>query len=191
MVRGEPWLSSENRPILVVIFFHPWDPSSPGSKAKFWFSEEGKNQDRPQSSPGGGREVAWEVKKNKVEEVEFQWKFIHCRFAGPQIHNFSRLDVCCAVFWDHSSLVQDKKPWQRDHELVQSAGGKSFEPRLLTNWHNSWILWELSHCWVSLVKVKGKRKGMDEIFWGLFIWDFNKQAALKYYLTVDWGGSQI
>ena len=122
----------------------------------------------------GGK--AWEVKK-KVEEVEFQWKFILqiCGSSNPQFQSFGCL-LCFFLGSFFTGHVQDKKPWQRDHELVQSAGGKSFEPRLLTNWRNSWILWELNHCWVSLVKVKGKRKGMDSIL-GVYLYEIRLQQA--------------
>ena len=139
----------------------------------------------------GGK--AWEVKK-KVEEVEFQWKFILqiCGSSNPQFQSFGCL--LCFFFWDHSSPVMFRTR-SLDKETMNWCRVQVAKALSLDFWQT-----DATHGFCgSLIIVefhwsrsRGKGKGWIQ-FWG-FIYmrlDFNKQAALKHYLTVDWGGSRI
>ena len=96
--RGVPWLSSENRPILVVIFFHPWDAQTRqwGQVLVFWRREK---PGPTWTSPGGGR--IW------MSVVFFFWDhsspvMFRTRSLDKETMNWCRVQVAKALsldFW--------------------------------------------------------------------------------------------
>ena len=97
-------------------------------------------------------------------------------------------------FWDHSSPVMFRTR-SLDKETMNWCRVQVAKALSLDFWQT-----DATHGFCgSLIIVefhwsrsRGKGKGWIQ-FWG-FIYmrlDFNKQAALKHYLTVDWGGSRI